>query len=71
METMEYYGGTYPEAPESTEYKTIKLTISLESYVSVPENLDDEELEEYIKGLSQFELLEETDKIQIEDYEKI
>lgn len=70
METKGLGAGSYPEAPE-TEYRTIKLTISLESYVSVPENLDDEELEQYIKGLSQFELLEETDKIQIEDYEKI
>lgn len=71
METKGLGAGSYPEAPEPTEYVTVKLMISLESYVSVPENLDDEELEEYIKGLNEFELLEDTDKIKIEDYEKI
>lgn len=71
METKGLGAGSYPEAPEPTEYRTIKLMISLESYVSVPENLDDEELENYINNISQFELLEDTDKIKIEDYEKI
>lgn len=71
METKGLGAGSYPEAPEPTEYVTVKLMISLESYVSVPENLDDEELENYINNISQFELLEDTDKIKIEDYEKI
>lgn len=70
METKGLGAGSYPEAPEK-DYRTVKLTISLESYVSVPENLDDEELEYYINNLSQFELLEDTDKIQIEDYKII
>lgn len=71
METKGLGAGSYPEAPEPTEYVTVKLMISLESYVSVPENLDDEELENYINNINQFELLEDTDKIKIEDYEKI
>jgi len=71
METKGLGAGSYPEAPEPTEYVTVKLMISLESYVSVPENLDDEELENYINNISEFELLEDTDKIKIEDYEKI
>lgn len=71
METKGLGAGSYPEAPEPTEYVTVKLMISLESYISVPENLDDEELENYINNISQFELLEDTDKIKIEDYEKI
>lgn len=71
FETIELGAGSYPDAPEEIEYRTVKLMISLESYVSVPGDLDDEELEEYINGISEFELLEDTDKIQIEDYRKI
>lgn len=71
FETIELGAGSYPDTPEEIEYRTVKLMISLESYVSVPGDLDDEELEEYINGISEFELLEDTDKIQIEDYRKI
>ena len=70
METKEYYGGTYPEPPE-TEEKTVKIICSFESYITVPSNLDYEEIIEYADNFSKDELIEEADKINIEDIEEI
>lgn len=70
METKEYYGGTYPSAPEfDEEMKTVEIECSFKSYVRIPENLKDEDLiKEYIEdNYNSSDLLEECDKINIEN----
>lgn len=70
METKEYYGGTYPEAPEY-ETKTVKVICSFVSYVEIPADLDEDEIQNYLQEYSDEELSKEADRFIVEDYELI
>lgn len=69
IETRGLGAGSYPEAPEPTEMRTVEIECSFTSYVEVPEDLvnDYQEMERYIKrNYSAFELTEEADTVNIE-----
>lgn len=63
METMEYYGGTYPEAPEK-EYTKVKVFCSFETIVEVPSDVDPID---YVNQLDDSDLLLNANEIEIED----
>lgn len=68
METKEYYGGTYPSAPDEIEMKTVEVECSFKTYISVPKDLDYDKIKSYIENCyTNSDLLEECDKINIED----
>ena len=75
METEEYYGGTYPE-PDDDNHITLKVSCSFTTYIRVEvgkyKDPDEEfeDIERQVYQTSKDELLEECDKIEIEDWEE-
>ncbi len=74
METRELGAGSYPTPIEfEDEYKTVKVECSFTTYVRVKvgkyKDIDDEidDINEQVDKMSNEELLEEVDKINIED----
>lgn len=73
IETRGLGAGSYPDAPDYPEMRTVKIECSFTSYVEVPEDLvnDYQKMENYIKeNYGNFELTEEADTINIEWIQK-
>lgn len=73
FDTKEYYGGLYPDSNIKDEMKTVEVICTFKTYVSVPKEYDDySKVISYIKDMySDYELLEESDTIDIEDVKMI
>ena len=69
IETIGLGAGSYPDAPVEKEFKTVRLECSFTTYVSVPEDLEDnDDIISYVNEMySDYDLIEEADKIRIED----
>ena len=66
METIGLGAGSYPDAPQEKEVKTVKVECSFITYVSIPEDCEDKE--QYIKeNCDKYDLLEEADTINVEN----
>lgn len=76
METRGLGAGSYPEPPE-TITKTVKVYGTFVTYITVELKAGQcgedefEEIEEQINSTSKYDLLEEVDRVEIEDYELI
>ena len=70
METKGLGAGSYPERPEQ-EMRTVKIICSFESYVSIPADLDEDEIQNYLQEYTDEELSEEADRFIVEDFELI
>lgn len=69
METRGLGAGSYPDAPVEKEFKTVRLECYFTTYVSVPEDLEDND--DVISYINEYydenDLIEEADKINIEN----
>lgn len=73
IETRGLGAGSYPEAPEPKEMRTVKIECSFTSYVEVPEEYTESynDMEAYIKeNYSHRDMIEEADTINIEWIQK-
>lgn len=68
-DTVEYYGGTYPDKPEEKQ-TTLKVECYFTTYITVYGD-DRDNWEEQIDSLDKYDLLEEADKINIDSWEEI
>ena len=71
METKEYYGGTYPEPPEPEfDETTIKVVLTLETYITIQNKVNQENVEQEVKeAFRNHYLFDEACNIEVEDYE--
>lgn len=68
FDTVELGAGSYPEQSLEKEFKTVRLECYFTTYVSIPEDLEDnDDIINYINEMyNNYDLIEEADKISID-----
>ena len=69
IETKGLGAGSYPDAPDYPEMRTVEIECSFTSYVEVPEEYTESynDMENYIKEMyDKYDMIEEADTINIE-----
>lgn len=66
METKGLGAGSYPDAPEEIEMKTVEVQCSFKTYIQVPVNCEDQ-VQYILDNYDKYDLLEEVDYINLED----
>lgn len=69
IETVGLGAGSYPDAPEPKEEKTVVLKCICDAYIRVPIDWEYDKIKEYAESLSFDDLLSETDMIKVDDIE--